>query len=57
MIRFIPIKMDIGSRSMECAVLEDGIIRETREAETGFNPIGQAKKLILSTSEKGKKVK
>ncbi len=39
--------IDIGSRSIEIAVLEDGIIRETRKTDTGFDPIGQAKKLIL----------
>ncbi len=38
--------IDIGSRSIEIAVLENGIVRETRKADTGFDPIGQAKKLI-----------
>jgi predicted CoA-substrate-specific enzyme activase len=38
--------IDIGSRSIEIAVLEDGVIRETRKTDTGFDPIGQAKKLI-----------
>lgn len=38
--------IDIGSRSIECAVLENGKIKETRKADTGFDPIGQAKQLI-----------
>ncbi len=38
--------IDIGSRSIEIAVLEDGILRETRKADTGFDPIGQARKLM-----------
>lgn len=38
--------IDIGSRSIECAVLENGKIRETRKADTGFDPAGQAKQLI-----------
>jgi activator of 2-hydroxyglutaryl-CoA dehydratase len=38
--------IDIGSRSIEIAVLENRIIRETRKTDTGFDPIGQAKKLI-----------
>ncbi len=38
--------IDIGSRSIEIAVLEDGTIRETRKTDTGFDPIGQARKLL-----------
>jgi len=38
--------IDIGSRSIEIAVLEKGLIRETRKTNTGFDPIGQAKKLM-----------
>ena len=38
--------IDIGSRSIEIAVLDNGTIRETRKTDTGFDPIGQAEKLI-----------
>jgi predicted CoA-substrate-specific enzyme activase len=38
--------IDIGSRSIEIAVLDNGTISETRKTDTGFDPIGQAKKLI-----------
>ena len=42
--------IDIGSRSIECAVLENGKIKETRKTDTGFDPISQAKKLIRDLS-------
>lgn len=38
--------IDIGSRSIECAVFENGTIRETRKSDTGVDPVGQAKKII-----------
>jgi (R)-2-hydroxyacyl-CoA dehydratese activating ATPase len=38
--------IDIGSRSIECAVIEDGIIKETRKTDTGFDPVDQARQLI-----------
>lgn len=38
--------IDIGSRSIEIAILEDDVIRETRKTDTGFDPIGQTKKLM-----------
>lgn len=38
--------IDIGSRSIEITVLENGIIRETRKTDRGFDPMGQAKKLM-----------
>ncbi|MBF0200179.1 MAG: 3-hydroxyacyl-ACP dehydratase [Desulfamplus sp.] len=38
--------IDIGSRSIEIAVLENGTILETRKSDTGFDPIGQAGKLL-----------
>jgi len=42
----ISVGIDIGSRSIECAVFEDENLMETRKADTGFDPIGQAKQLI-----------
>jgi predicted CoA-substrate-specific enzyme activase len=38
--------IDIGSRSIECAILENGIIKETRKTDTGFDPIRKAAALI-----------
>lgn len=38
--------IDIGSRSIEIAVLENGNIKELRKTDTGFDPIGQARNLI-----------
>jgi len=38
--------IDIGSRSIEIAVIENGTLSETRKTDTGFDPIGQAKKMI-----------
>ncbi len=38
--------IDIGSRSIECAILENGNIKEIRKTDTGFDPIGQARQLI-----------
>jgi len=46
MILMISAGIDIGSRTIEIAVLEDGCIRETRKADTGFDPIGRARQLI-----------
>lgn len=42
--------IDIGSRSIECAVLENGIIRETRKTDTGYDPVSQARNLIQGLS-------
>lgn len=38
--------IDIGSRSIECMILDMGAIREYRKTDTGFDPLGQAKELI-----------
>ncbi len=38
--------IDIGSRSIECAILENGKIKETRKTDTRFDPVVQARKLI-----------
>ncbi|MFH2092744.1 MAG: acyl-CoA dehydratase activase [Pseudomonadota bacterium] len=38
--------IDIGSRSIEIVILDNGIIKETRKTDTGFDPIGHAKNLI-----------
>lgn len=38
--------IDIGSRSIEIALIENGTTIETRKTDTGFDPIGQAKKMI-----------
>ncbi len=38
--------IDIGSRSIECAIFCNGILTETRKTDTGFDPLRQAKKLI-----------
>ena len=38
--------IDIGSRSIECVVFENGAIRETRKSDTGVDAVGQAKKII-----------
>ena len=42
--------IDIGSRSIECAIIENGIIKETRKTDTGFDPVGQANNLIKDLS-------
>lgn len=42
--------IDIGSRSIECAILENGRIRQTKKTDTGFDPINQAKRLIADLS-------
>lgn len=42
--------IDIGSRSIECAVLENGRIRGTHKTDTGFDPMGQARKLMAGVS-------
>ncbi|MCG8683882.1 MAG: acyl-CoA dehydratase activase [Desulfobacterales bacterium] len=42
--------IDIGSRSIECAIIENGIITETRKTDTGFDPVSQARKLIENLS-------
>ncbi len=42
--------IDIGSRSIECVVMENGIIQETRKTDTGFDPVNQAKGLIKDLS-------
>lgn len=42
--------IDIGSRSIECAILENGVVKETRKTDTGYDPINQAKKLIDNVS-------
>lgn len=42
--------IDIGSRSIEIAVIENGIIKETRKTDTGFDPIFQARQLIKNLS-------
>ncbi len=38
--------IDIGSRSIELVLVEEGRIRETRQTDTGFDPISQARKLM-----------
>jgi activator of 2-hydroxyglutaryl-CoA dehydratase len=39
--------IDIGSRTIEFVVVdEEGSIAESLQADTGFDPIGEAKKLI-----------
>ena len=42
--------IDIGSRSIKCAVIEDGEIKETRLADTGFDPGNQAEGLLKNLS-------
>ena len=37
--------IDIGSRSIECVVLENGEIKETRKTDTGYDPVGRAERL------------
>ena len=38
--------IDIGSRTIECVVIEDGAIREIRQAPTTFDPRGQIEKVL-----------
>lgn len=38
--------IDIGSRSIECMVLDKGAVKEHRKTDTGFDPLGQAQELI-----------
>lgn len=38
--------IDLGSRSIELVIMEDGKVLEQREAETGFDPIKEAGKLL-----------
>lgn len=49
-VKMISAGIDIGSRSIECVVLENGIIKETRKTDTGFDPVSQAKKLVKDLS-------
>lgn len=46
MIVLISAGIDIGSRSIECVILDKGAIKEYRKTDTGFDPLGQAKELI-----------
>ena len=39
--------IDIGSRSIELVLVENETVIETRQTDTGFDPISQAKKVIL----------
>ena len=41
--------IDIGSRSIEIVIMEDGKILEFKEADTGFDPIQKARQLIEKT--------
>ncbi|MBW2741463.1 MAG: 3-hydroxyacyl-ACP dehydratase, partial [Deltaproteobacteria bacterium] len=38
--------IDIGSRSIELMVLKDGKIIESKQADSGFDPMAQARKLL-----------
>lgn len=38
--------LDIGSRSIKCAVVENGTLTATRQTDTGIDPVGQAEPLI-----------
>ena len=38
--------IDIGSRSIELVLVENEKIIETRQTDTGFDPISQAKKVM-----------
>lgn len=38
--------LDIGSRSIETVIFENGRIKETRKTDTGVDPAGQASRLI-----------
>lgn len=38
--------IDIGSRSIELVVVENKKVIETRQTDTGFDPISQAKKVM-----------
>lgn len=39
--------IDIGSRTIELVVLRDGEIIESRQADSGFDPMAQAKELLM----------
>ena len=39
--------IDIGSRTIELVVLRDGEIIESRQADSGFDPMAQAKELLV----------
>jgi predicted CoA-substrate-specific enzyme activase len=45
--------IDIGSRSIELVVLEDGEVRETRIAETTHDPVSQARGLLEGVARDG----
>ena len=38
--------IDIGSRSIELVLIENDKVIETRQTDTGFDPISQAKKVL-----------
>lgn len=42
--------IDIGSRTIELVVIEKGKLIESRQADTGFDPISEAKKLLEGIS-------
>jgi len=42
--------IDIGSRSIELVVLEDGRVQERKQTDTGFDPLAQARSLIDGVS-------
>ncbi|THB81750.1 MAG: 3-hydroxyacyl-ACP dehydratase [Desulfobacteraceae bacterium] len=42
--------IDIGSRSIECVLIENGLIKAARKTDTGYDPMSQAKKLIADLS-------
>lgn len=40
------IGIDIGSRTIECVIVENGTVRETRQAPTTFNPLEQVARVL-----------
>ena len=42
--------IDIGSRSIELIVLEDGLVVHSKQADSGYNPIERVKELISDVS-------
>lgn len=38
--------IDIGSRTIELVVMENGKVRETKQTDTGFDPMAQARELL-----------
>ncbi|NQU02885.1 MAG: 3-hydroxyacyl-ACP dehydratase, partial [Syntrophaceae bacterium] len=38
--------IDIGSRTIELIVIEGGEVIESRQADSGFDPLAQGKKLL-----------